>query len=203
MAARADVAHIYANPSVHMADPAVSLSTEAMQRPSAIEWNISKVHAPDVWAVGFNGQGVVIGGQDTGYQWDHPALKHQYRGLERSGGIPRLQLARTRFTAVVGVGAGIRPSHAMIRATAPTPWARWSATTETGNQIGMAPGARWIGCRNMDQGNGTPTTYSECYQWFIAPTKLDGTGADPAMAPDVMIRGVARPVKAAQRRIPM
>lgn len=36
--------------------------------------------------------------------------------------------------------------------------------------IGVAPSARWIGCRNMDQGNGTPATYSECFQWFIAPT---------------------------------
>ena len=30
-----------------------------------------------------------------------------------------------------------------------------------GNQIGMAPGAKWIGCRNMDQGNGTPARYME------------------------------------------
>ena len=55
-----------------------------------------------------------------------------------------------------------------------------------GNQVGMAPGARWIGCRNMDQGNGTPTTYSECYQWFIAPTDLAGANPNPAMAPDVI-----------------
>ena len=55
-----------------------------------------------------------------------------------------------------------------------------------GNQIGMAPGARWIGCRNMDQGNGTPTTYSECYQWFIAPTDLNDANPNPAMAPDAI-----------------
>jgi uncharacterized repeat protein (TIGR01451 family) len=54
------------------------------------------------------------------------------------------------------------------------------------NQIGMAPGARWIGCRNMDQGNGTPETYIECYEWFIAPTDLEGNNPDPSMAPDVI-----------------
>ena len=48
-----------------------------------------------------------------------------------------------------------------------------------GNQIGMAPGAKWIGCRNMNAGVGTPATYAECYQWFIAPTKLDGIGPGP------------------------
>ncbi len=54
------------------------------------------------------------------------------------------------------------------------------------NKIGMAPGARWIGCRNMDGGKGTPATYSECYQWFIAPTRIDGSDPNPAMAPDVI-----------------
>ena len=51
------------------------------------------------------------------------------------------------------------------------------------NQIGMAPGARWIGCRNMDQGNGTPATYAECFQWFVAPTDLNNLNPDPALAP--------------------
>jgi subtilisin family serine protease len=55
-----------------------------------------------------------------------------------------------------------------------------------GNQIGMAPGARWIGCRNMDRGNGTPLTYTECFQWFIAPTDLSGNHPDPSKAPDVI-----------------
>ena len=38
-----------------------------------------------------------------------------------------------------------------------------------GNQIGMAPGAKWIGCRNMDVGNGTPARYIECMEFFLAP----------------------------------
>ncbi|MFL6543095.1 MAG: S8 family serine peptidase, partial [Chthoniobacterales bacterium] len=55
------------------------------------------------------------------------------------------------------------------------------------NQIGMAPGAKWIGCRNMDQGNGTPTTYMECLEFFLAPYPVGGTPAqgNPAKAPDV------------------
>ena len=54
------------------------------------------------------------------------------------------------------------------------------------NRIGMAPGARWIGCRNMNQGDGTPITYTECFQWFVAPTDIEGNNPDPGMAPDVI-----------------
>ena len=54
------------------------------------------------------------------------------------------------------------------------------------NQVGVAPGARWIGCRNMDEGVGTPATYSECFQWFIAPTNLSNQNPDPTKAPHVI-----------------
>jgi subtilisin family serine protease len=54
------------------------------------------------------------------------------------------------------------------------------------NGIGMAPDAKWIACRNMNHGLGVVPTYLECMEWFIAPTKADGTAADPAKAPDVV-----------------
>src|SRR5213075_42308 len=49
------------------------------------------------------------------------------------------------------------------------------------------PGAKWIGCRNMDQGDGTPATYMECLEFFLAPYPVAGTTAqgDPSKAPDV------------------
>jgi serine protease AprX len=185
MAARADVAHIYANPTVRMAEPAVSLNAQAAQQPNAVEWNIAKVHAPDVWAAGFTGQGGVIGGQDTGYQWDHPALKRQYRGWEGTAATHDYN-----WHDAIHSGGGV------CGADSPFPCDDYGHGTHTmgtivgddsaGNQIGVAPGARWIGCRNMNVGDGTPATYSECYQWFIAPTKLDGSMPNPAMAPDVI-----------------
>jgi len=62
-----------------------------------------------------------------------------------------------------------------------------------GNQVGVAPGARWIGCRNMDQGNGTPATYTECFQFTIAPTDLAGNNANPALRPHVLNNSWACP----------
>jgi uncharacterized repeat protein (TIGR01451 family) len=57
------------------------------------------------------------------------------------------------------------------------------------NQIGVAPGARWIGCRNMDNGWGTPATYAECFEFFLAPYPIGGdpmTDGDPDLAPHVI-----------------
>jgi subtilisin family serine protease len=54
------------------------------------------------------------------------------------------------------------------------------------NQIGVAPGAQWIGCRNMESGIGTPATYAECFQFFLAPTDLTGSNPDPAQAPHMV-----------------
>src|SRR5438270_7397886 len=37
----------------------------------------------------------------------------------------------------------------------------------------------------MDQGNGTQARYIECMQWFLAPTRIDGSDPDPTKAPDI------------------
>jgi uncharacterized repeat protein (TIGR01451 family) len=55
-------------------------------------------------------------------------------------------------------------------------------------QIGVAPGAKWIACRSMSEGVGTPASYSECFQWLMSPRKIgeEWLGGDPAKAPDVI-----------------
>jgi subtilisin family serine protease len=184
---RSEVSRIYANPVVRLAEQAASPATDAVELPGAadaIEWNIAKVRAPEVWSAGFTGEGVVIGGQDTGYQWDHPALKRQYRGWDGTTASHDYNW----HDAIHSNGA--------CQADSPFPCDDHGHGTHTmgtmvgddgaGNRIGTAPGARWIGCRNMNGGVGTPATYAECYQWFIAPTKRDGSAPDPAMAPDVI-----------------
>src|SRR5262249_35473594 len=50
----------------------------------AAEPGISSVRAPQVGALGYTGQGVVVGGADTGYRWTHEALKNAYRGWNGS-----------------------------------------------------------------------------------------------------------------------
>jgi serine protease AprX len=185
LAAREDVFHVYANPTVHFQDPVDRSGARLPQSPEGIEWNITKVHAPDVWALGFTGQNVVVGGQDTGYQWDHPAIKGKYRGWNGT-------MADHNYNWHDSIHSG--GGSCGHDATAPcddTDHGTHTMGTMVGddggsNQIGMAPGAKWIGCRNMDQGAGTPTTYSECFEWFIAPTDLNDQNPDPTKAPHVI-----------------
>src|SRR4030067_1680110 len=51
------------------------------------------------------------------------------------------------------------------------------------NQIGMAPGAYWIACPGISSAYAVILV---CFQWFLAPTKLDGTDPRPDLAPDVI-----------------
>lgn len=152
---------------------------------STVSWGVERINAPEVWAMGYTGQGVIIGGQDTGYAWNHDALRRQYLGWNGTA----VDHNYTWHDSIHSGGGICGPD-------SPEPCDDGSHGTHTmgtmvgddgsGNQTGVAPGARWIGCRNMDRGNGTPATYSECFQWFIAPTDLQGNGADPSRAPHVI-----------------
>ena len=183
MAERDDVLRVSANPRVALRrlppDPA-----RDPEAPDAVEWGIAKTGAPSVWSLGFKGAGVVVAGQDTGYDWDHPALKAKYRGWNGSSASHDYS-----WHDAIHSGGGA------CGADSPVPCDDDEHGTHTmgtmvgsdgTNQIGMAPDAKWIGCRNMDQGNGTPATYAECFEWFVAPTNLAGLDPDPAKAPHVI-----------------
>jgi len=177
LARRDDVAHIDANPRVHTSLPTTNL--DSTFQPQGVEWNVQKVKAPDVWALGFHGEGRVVAGADTGIQWDHPALKNHYRGWNG-------QQANHDYNW-----------HDATSQHSPTPIDPHGHGTFTvsemvgddgqGNQVGVAPGAKWIGCRNMDaNGTGSPSTYTECFQFLIAPYPVNGdpSQGDPSKAPD-------------------
>ena len=193
LASLPEVAHIYANPWVQIDILPVEPASE-LEKPAgttAVEWNIEKVNADDVWAAGFTGQNVVVGGQDTGYQWDHPALINQYRGWDGStavhdynwhdaihADIPESGGANAcGFNSAVPCDDHGHGTHTM---------GTMVGDDGAGNQIGMAPGARWIGCRNMENGWGSPQSYIECYQWFVAPTDLNNENPRPDLAPQVI-----------------
>ena len=156
-----------------------------------IEWNISKINAPEVWALGYTGQNVVIGGQDTGYKWDHTALKNQYRGW--NGSVADHDY---NWHDAIIMDNPISPGTNSCGFNSIIPCDDNNHGTHTmgtmvgddggSNQIGVAPGAKWIGCRNMENGYGTLTTYVECFEWFLAPTPVGGGTADPTKMPHVI-----------------
>ena len=95
LAARSDVARLDGNPPIYnaFAQPEKSIGPQPA-RADSIEPGIQYVNAPQVWSLGYTGQGIVVGGQDTGYLWNHAALLPHYRGCGRHHRHARLQLAR-------------------------------------------------------------------------------------------------------------
>jgi subtilisin family serine protease len=161
------------------------------EAPAALEWNIAWVNADDVWALGFTGQGVVVAGQDTGYQWDHPALKAKYRGWNGATADHNYNWHDSIHADDPNTSPGNPCGFNIVAPCDDHGHGTHTLGTMVGddggaNQVGMAPGAKWISCRNMEQGWGTPTTYTECFQWFLAPTDLAGANPDPSKAPDVI-----------------
>ncbi|WP_420630691.1 S8 family serine peptidase [Candidatus Leptofilum sp.] len=203
IAQRSDVAMLYANPQVALdvlpPENEFGFNTTAT---NAVEWNISHIGADLAWSAGFTGQGVVIGGQDTGYDWDHPALINQYRGWDGNTANHDYNwhdaIHTLNFANICGVDSpepcddfgsshGTHTMGTMVGNDLASTAEGWP--NDAVNAIGVAPGAKWIGCRNMEIGNGTPASYTECYEWFVAPYPIGGdpmTDGDPAMAPHVI-----------------
>jgi subtilisin family serine protease len=186
MAARPDVAFIEPDRSFRVPLEPVAPAPAA---PAAIEWNLTWVHAPDLWALGYTGQGIVYANADTGVQWDHSALKEHYRGWTLRGVVHDYNWWDAIHSDIGGGGNA-------CGFNLPAPCDDYGHGTHTmgtgvgddgtGNQIGMAPGAQWIACRNMDGGVGRPSTYIECMEFFLAPWDLNHANPDPGKRPDAV-----------------
>lgn len=188
LATRPDVARVEGNPLIHNNLPQPEAATEApprLQRPETIEPGITYTHAPLVWAEGFTGQNIVLASADTGQRWTHNALKPHYRGWDGVNANHDYNWHDSIHNSVGNpcgndspfpcddLGHGTHTTGTMV------------GDDGMGNQIGMAPGAKWIGCRNMDSNTGSPARYIECMQWFLAPTRIGGGDPDPTKAPDI------------------
>jgi subtilisin family serine protease len=195
LAARPDVRNIEANRPMYLIEP-MRASTDKSSAPrsphAGIEWGVANVKAPEVWAMGYTGQGIVVAGADTGIHWTHQALKSHYRGWN---GVT----ADHNYNWHDAIDEEDDPIDPCGPAS-PEPCDGHNHGTHTvgtivgddgmGNQIGVAPGAKWMGCRNMvSLGVGFGAvfdTYAECFEFFLAPTKLDGTMPDATKRPHVI-----------------
>ncbi len=150
-------------------------------------WGIERIQADELWAEGVRGAGTVIGGQDTGYDWMHPAINGQYRGQAGDhnydwhdaihGQLSSDTFNRCGYDSKVPCDDNAHGTHTM---------GTMAGDDNAGNEIGVAPAAEWIGCRNMENGWGTPATYLECFEWFLAPTDTNNLNPQPSKAPHVI-----------------
>ncbi len=189
IAQRDDVKFVEANPSVKL-NKLPHTGMIENRSPNTLEWGIDMINADDVWDMGYTGDGVVVGGQDTGYRWTHEALKSKYRGWDGSTADHNYNW-HDAIDSIDSHNSGTNPCGLSIK----VPCDDQGHGTHTmgtmvglsgSNEIGVAPDAKWIGCRNMERGYGMPSTYIECFEWFLSPTDTNEMNADATMAPDVV-----------------
>lgn len=161
---------------------------------AALPYGITYTNADDVWALGYRGEGIVVASQDTGVQWDHPAIQPEYRGWDAEAGT-----AEHVYNWFDAWGLEGRPVNCESDAQVPcddnghgthTVGTMLGDDTPNGGDIlGMAPAAEWMGCRNMLRGVGTPASYTACFEFFLAPYPQDGdpmSDGRPELAPHII-----------------
>jgi hypothetical protein len=152
----------------------LALSDASSTPPQGVQWNVSMVGADRVWETfGVRGEGVVIGQSDSGVDVNHPALKDRYRGRETGDDY-------NWFDPWYG---GAAPYDVNGHGT------HTLGTALGQNGIGIAPGATWFACMNLNRNLGNPALYLDCMQFMLAPFPQGGdpfTDGDPSRAADVL-----------------
>ena len=97
--------------------------------PTTIEPGIAYTHAPDVWGLGFTGEGIVVASADTGVRWTHNALKPHYRGWDGQNADHDYNWHDSIHDSVGNPCGNDSPFPCDDLPMALTPPARWSATT--------------------------------------------------------------------------
>ena len=167
---------------IQLNDPAtLNWLTSSENGPDTVEWNIAKIRADQVWSTfGIRGQGAVIGVVDTGVMYTHPALIAQYRGNLGSGNY------ENNYNWYDLINGQVAPYDDHGHGTFGTGIA--VGDDGLGNQIGVAPSAKWIAVKAMDGGGGaTEEDLHAALEWMLAPTDLNGLNPDPTKAPNVVL----------------
>jgi subtilisin family serine protease len=179
VAARPEVAAVLPDRTYHLDAPRPDAARAATA--DGPEWNLAAIHAPQVWnEFGVRGEGVVVASIDTGVQYDHPALAARYRGRHSDGTVDHnynwFDPSQVCPSAAPcdNVGHGTHTMGTMVGEDG------WS------NQIGVAPGARWITAKGCESYACSQSALLASGQWILAPTDLAGRHPRPDLAPDVV-----------------
>ncbi len=146
--------------------------------PQAIEPNIAHVGADQAWAQGYTGEGIVVANIDTGVRYTHQALVNHYRGnlggtfdhnynwWDPYGDHPT--------SPADDNGHGSHTMGTMV------------GDDGGANQIGMAPGAKWIACRGCNTNQCSDTALLQCAEFMAAPWDLNQANANPDKRPNAV-----------------
>ena len=166
--------------------PASLSETEAMPI-NSVEWNIDRINAPQVWSTySDTGQGIVVASISTGVQYNHPALVAQYRGNLGGGNFDHNYNWYDPSNICGGTpcdnnGIGTHTMGIMV------------GDDGGSNQIGVAPGARWIAVKGCEASSCSNSALLAAAQWVLAPTDLNGQNPRPDLRPNVVYNGWGGP----------
>lgn len=174
-----EIAKILPNETRQLITPIRNKET-SVKSSSTTEWGVERVGAPQAWKMGIDGSGIVVANIDTGVQWDHPALKEKYRGYNPTN--PTLvDHSLSWFDAVNGSD---EPYDDLAHGTH-TMGTIVGGEPDGSNQIGVAPGAKWIAVKAFSGTGGTDVDLLQAGEWILAPKDSDGN-PHPELAPDIV-----------------
>lgn len=159
-----------------MADVASIVVDQAIKLPrvmtpqasTPVEPNIDQVKAPSLWDLGFTGQGVTVAIVDSGVDINHPDLASRYRGGDNSWYDPNNEYPEG---PVDTAGHGTQVAGLVL------------GGNNSGNYIGVAPDARWIGIKIFaNNGLALSSVIHLGFEWLLDP---DGD-PDTDDAPDIV-----------------
>jgi len=160
LARRDDVDRVLDSPHMRPLKKPLEPADGFAGKPASPEWNLTMIHAPEVWALGVTGEGILVGGSDTGVQGDHPELWDGYRGSRDNGDGNDYNWLDPWYNSPSPTDIGGHGTHTM--------------GSVLGNSVGVAPDAQWIGCVNLGRNLGNPAYYLECWQFLLAPYPQNG-----------------------------
>jgi len=162
---RQDVALATLDYGIELIEPAAGdgVPTDTTNARGGPEQGLISIGAPDVWAMGYTGQGVVVSNMDTGVHGSHEALASRWRGLNPLyDGHPEWAF----YDPYTGnhsfpFDSGSHGTHTMGTVCGGSP----------GNQIGVAPGAEWIAAAPIDRYTIEQTVSDAIlsFQWLADP----------------------------------
>jgi subtilisin family serine protease len=180
LASRADVTSILAPRTYQIPEPAPSVAEAEV---NAVEWGIAAINADDVWSTfGVRGEGVVVANIDTGAQFNHPALVGKYRGNMGGGAFdhnynwfdPSNVCGNPSLAPCDNNGHGTHTMGTMV------------GDDGAANQIGVAPGARWIAAKGCESSGCSDTALLRSGEWVLAPTDLAGANPRADLRPHIV-----------------
>ncbi len=164
LAARGDVARIKADEVFYLPEPP---EDEGGVEGTYDSWGLDWVNAPDVWAMGFDGTGIVVANIDTGVQYNHPQLNNTYRGTIDG-------THQYNWCDPSDICAGDIPCDNNGHGTHTMGTISGENDDPGGdpNLIGMAPGSIWMACKGCESYYCSEYALGQCAQWIAAPTNV-------------------------------